>query len=294
MLRMDNAKEFRSKHFEDYCIATKIDLTYVVPYEHFENGLAKAFIKKIQLISRLLLLHAGLPSTMWAHVVLHAATLLRFRSTLLNDHSPLELLMGQTPNVSHFWPFGCEVWVPMAEPHCKTIGRHRLEGIYVGFDSPNIIRYILPSTSILHKARFQNCQFDESKFPTIASSQPPTTLDFWALETFTMNPDPRTALADTEVKKLLDLQILAEHLLDGFSNTLHITRNPLSGAGQPLIRIFPEKPNLATLAPSAKRPKASHHSDLSALPDSEPEHLEHVSNFVHSLVMLESDPLMLE
>ena len=41
-------------------------------------------------------------------------------------------------------------------------------------------------------------------------------------------------------------------------------------------------------------PKASHHSDLSALPNSEPKHLEHVSNFVHSLVTLEFDPLMLE
>ena len=33
-LRMDNAKEFRSQHFEDYCLATGIDLTYSVPYEH--------------------------------------------------------------------------------------------------------------------------------------------------------------------------------------------------------------------------------------------------------------------
>ena len=27
-LRMDNAKEFRSQHFEDYCLATGISLTY--------------------------------------------------------------------------------------------------------------------------------------------------------------------------------------------------------------------------------------------------------------------------
>jgi hypothetical protein len=43
-LRMDNAKEFRSQQFEDYCVASGITLTYAVPYEHAQNGLAEAFI----------------------------------------------------------------------------------------------------------------------------------------------------------------------------------------------------------------------------------------------------------
>ena len=50
-LRMDNAGEFKSQHFEDYCMATGIELTYSVPYEYSQNGLAEAFIKKLQLIS---------------------------------------------------------------------------------------------------------------------------------------------------------------------------------------------------------------------------------------------------
>ena len=45
--RMDNAVEFKSQHFDDYCMATRIKLTYSVPYEHSQNRLAKAFIKKI-------------------------------------------------------------------------------------------------------------------------------------------------------------------------------------------------------------------------------------------------------
>ena len=75
-LRMDNVGEFKSQHFEDYCMATGIELTYSVPYEHSQNGLAEAFIKKIQLISRPLLIQANLPSYFWGHAVLHAATLL--------------------------------------------------------------------------------------------------------------------------------------------------------------------------------------------------------------------------
>ena len=92
ILRMDNAKGFRSQHFEDYCLATGIELTYSVPYEHLHNGLAKAFIKKIQLINQPLLIHVELSLHLWAHTVLQTTTPLRYRPTLLNDYSPLELL----------------------------------------------------------------------------------------------------------------------------------------------------------------------------------------------------------
>lgn len=49
-LRMENALEFKSQAFEDYCAGTGIELTYSAPYEHSQNDLAEAFIKKIQLI----------------------------------------------------------------------------------------------------------------------------------------------------------------------------------------------------------------------------------------------------
>jgi hypothetical protein len=62
-LRMDNALELKSQAFEDFCTATGIELTYSVPYEHAQNGLAEAFIKKIQLIVRPLLFHVNLLPT---------------------------------------------------------------------------------------------------------------------------------------------------------------------------------------------------------------------------------------
>ena len=63
-LRMDNTKEFRLHAFEDYCMASGINLTYSVPYKHAHNSLAEAFVKKIQLVARPLLFHACLPSNM--------------------------------------------------------------------------------------------------------------------------------------------------------------------------------------------------------------------------------------
>jgi hypothetical protein len=299
-LRMDNTTEFKSQHFEDYCLATGIELTYSVPYEHSQNGLAEAFIKKIQLISRPLLIQAGLPSYFWAHAVLHAATLLRYRPTLLNDFSPLELLSGQKPDISHFRVFGCQVWIPTVEPKRTTISKHRIEGVYVGFDSPSIIRYLIPSTGIMHKARFQNSKFDENKFPSISSTKPSLPLEFWAPETLTLNPDPRTALVDIEVKKILDLKTLAKRLPDGFTNIPRITRNPLLGTGPAPLSIRPEKQPIEKPSKLVKCARVSHHSDCTIQPI-EPEPLsctlaeqEHVMAFVHEMATLESDPLTLE
>ena len=105
-LRMDNALEFRSYAFEDYCVASGISLTYLVPYEHSQNGLAEAFIKKIQLVTRPLLLQAQLPSSMWGLAVLHATALLKLRPTLLNVQTPAELQSGRIPDVKSgcLWP----------------------------------------------------------------------------------------------------------------------------------------------------------------------------------------------
>ena len=96
-LMMDNATEFKSKTFEDFCTATGIHLTYFVPYEHSQNGLAEAYIKKLQMVARPLLLHAKLLATLWGHAILHATALLRLCPTLLNPITSQELLIGRTP-----------------------------------------------------------------------------------------------------------------------------------------------------------------------------------------------------
>ena len=46
-----------------------------------------------------------------------------------------------------------------------------------------------------------------------------------------MNPDPRTALPETEVQKILHLQALAERLPDGFANAPLVTRIPAPSFG---------------------------------------------------------------
>jgi hypothetical protein len=76
-IRMDNAAEFSSQVFNDYCKALGIQVQHFIPYVHTQNGLAKSLIKRIELIARLLLQTSNLPTSCWGHVVLHAAHLIQ-------------------------------------------------------------------------------------------------------------------------------------------------------------------------------------------------------------------------
>jgi hypothetical protein len=222
----------------------------------------------------------------------------------LNDFSPMELLSGRKPDISHFRTFGCQVWVPTAEPKRTTISKHREGGVYLGFDSPSIIRYLILATGVMHKARFQNCTFDENSFPATSSenNKPSLSLDFWAPEIFTMNLDPRTSLADSEVKKLLDLKQLAEKLPDGFTNIPRITRNPLPGAGSVPISIRPETPVSEKPRQPVKKARLSHHSEYTNQVETLESEVftctiaenEEIMAFVQEIAISENDPLTLE
>jgi hypothetical protein len=84
---------------------------------------------------------------------------------------------------------------------------------------------------------FQNFQFKEKIFPSLTSSGPSQPMVFAAHQTITMNQDPRTTLADSEIIKLLALQALAEKLPDDFNDSSRITRNPLLGVGQTKLNL---------------------------------------------------------
>ena len=91
---MDNAGEFTSKSFDEYCASLGIEVEHPVPHVHTQNGLAESFIKRIQIIARTLLLRTKLGSLAWDHVVLHAAALIRIRPTALHTQSHYNLSLG--------------------------------------------------------------------------------------------------------------------------------------------------------------------------------------------------------
>ena len=95
---------------------------------------------------------------------MHAAALVRLRPSAYHKYSPLQLASGQEPDVSHLRVFGCAVYVPIAPPQRTKMGPQRRLGIYVGYTSPSIIRYLEPVIGDMFTARFADCHFNEDEF----------------------------------------------------------------------------------------------------------------------------------
>ena len=145
---MDNAAEFSSRAFNDYCMALGIQVQHSVPYVHTQNGLAESLIKRIKLIARPLLMNCKLPTSCWGHAVLYAAELIQLRPTAYHKTSSLQLVHGNPLSISHLRKFGCAVYVPISPPQWTSMDPHRKLGIYVGYSSPSIIKYLEPLTGI--------------------------------------------------------------------------------------------------------------------------------------------------
>ena len=63
-----------------------------------------------------MLLRTKIGSSAWGHAVLHAAALIRIRPIALHTQSPLQIVVGYEPDISHLRTFGCAVQVPIAPP----------------------------------------------------------------------------------------------------------------------------------------------------------------------------------
>ena len=172
-IRIDNAGEFRSKAFDDYRLAMGINVEHSVPHVHIQNGLAESLIKRIKWSARPLLQNCRLPTSCWGHAVLHAAALIQLRPTAYHDTSPLQLVRGKEPSISHLRIFGCAVYVPIPPPQRTSMRPHQKLGIYVGYETPSIIKYLEPMTGDHHTARYADCVFDEDHFLALGGDRNP-------------------------------------------------------------------------------------------------------------------------
>jgi hypothetical protein len=161
---LDNAVEFSSRVFNDYCIAQGIEVQHSVPYMHTQNGLAESLIKIIKLIARSLLHNCNLPITYWGHTVLPTANLIQLRPAAYHIIFPLCLVRGNAPSIFHLRKFVCVVYAPMSPPQHSTMDPHRKMGIYVGYHSPSIIKYLELMTGDLFMARYADCIFNDDHF----------------------------------------------------------------------------------------------------------------------------------
>jgi hypothetical protein len=129
--------------------------------------LTESLIKRIKLIVTHLLHNYNLSISYWDHAVLHVVDLIQLRSTAYYSTSPLYLVRGNAPSISHPRKFGCAVYAPILPPKRTSIGPHRKLGTYVEYHSPSIIKYLEPLTKDLFTAWYADCIFNDDHFPTL-------------------------------------------------------------------------------------------------------------------------------
>nr|GFD13014.1 retrovirus-related Pol polyprotein from transposon TNT 1-94 [Tanacetum cinerariifolium] len=153
-MRLDNTEEFTSHAFHDYCMSVGIVIEHSVAHVYTQNGLAESLIKCLQLIAIPMIMRTKLPVSMWGHKNLHAASLICMRPSAYHKYSHIQLASGQEPNISHLRIFGCAVYVPIAPPQRTKMGPQRRLGIYVGYETYSIIRYVEPLMGDVFTAHF--------------------------------------------------------------------------------------------------------------------------------------------
>ncbi|GKB16661.1 disease resistance CC-NBS-LRR class family protein [Tanacetum coccineum] len=240
-VRLDNAGEFTSHAFNDYCMFIGIVVEHPVAHIHTQNGLAESLIKRLQLIARPLIIRTKLPISMWGHAILHAASLIRMRPSANHKYSPIQFASGQEPNIFHLRIFGCAVYVPIAPPQRTKMGPQRRLGIYVGYETSSIIRYIEPLIGDLFTACFVDCHFDEAVFPESGGVKKNQETNVTWCEHSLLYMDPRTKLGETEVQKILHLQEIANQLPDAFTDIKRVTKSHIPAANAPAQFEIPNK-----------------------------------------------------
>ena len=115
------------------------------------------------------------------------------------------------------------------------MGPQRRIGIYVGFNSSSIIKYLEPMTGNVFRARFADCHFNETVFPqlggkkSIPEGQHEIT---WNASTLS-HLDQRTNQCELEVQMIIHLQNLANQLPDAFVDTKKVTKSHIPAANVP-------------------------------------------------------------
>ncbi|KAL6124649.1 hypothetical protein ACLB2K_077161 [Fragaria x ananassa] len=193
-IRLDNAGEFTSKYFDDYCMSIGIDVEHPVLHVHSQNGLAEATIKRLQLVARALVMRTNLPVSAWGYAILHAAVLICFRPTAKQHFSAYQLVTRYESDISYLHIFDFVIYVP-----------------------------ITPPLRDLFTARFEDCHFDETYFPSLGGERngnvPVEQQELsWSVPT-TSHYDPRTSQSEIEVQRILDLQKIVDSMPDSFKSS---------------------------------------------------------------------------
>ena len=180
----------------------------------------------------------------------------------MRPFSAYQFVTGYEPEIFHLCIFGCAIYVPIKTPQRRKMGPQRRLGIYVGYESTEIVRYLELSTGDLFTARFADCHFDGTIFPSLGGDRnslvPQKQHELsWSVPTLS-HFDLRTTQCDLEVPRILDLQHVSELMPDAFTDIAKVTRSYIPAANVPVrLEIFVQRRGIDVVHPGQSTPDAA-------------------------------------
>jgi hypothetical protein len=113
---------------------------------------------------------------------------------------------------------------------------HRKLGIYVGYETPSIIKYLEPKTRDLLMARYADSIFNEEYFPALGGGLYLNNKEYQEIEwsaSSIKSLDPHTKDTELEVQRIINLQQLANNLPDTFTNIRGVSKSHIPTANAP-------------------------------------------------------------
>ncbi|XWS73451.1 hypothetical protein CRYUN_Cryun02cG0130100 [Craigia yunnanensis] len=127
------------------------------------------------------------------------------------------------------------------------MGLQRRLSIYVGYNSPSIIRFLEPLTGDLFTAKFANCHFDETQFslletPKASKEEKQKKIDIlsWRENDLT-HLDLCTPECEKKIQRIIHLQEIANRLPDAFNDTAKVTKSHIPTVNTPTRIYVPEE-----------------------------------------------------
>jgi hypothetical protein len=171
--RSDAGGEFTSRAFRDYLKHNGIHIHQSAPYAHQQNSHAKQLIWTLMDKAQAMHLHACLPGSYWDFAFLHATQVYNMTPmNRLNWRTPLELLKGEKPSVSHLRVFRCGAYVHIPD----YIRKGKLQPksqlmVYLGISARSEHNYLfMCPNNALHTS--VHAIFDEHLFPQYSGARP--------------------------------------------------------------------------------------------------------------------------
>ena len=114
------------------------------------------------------------------------------------------------------------------------MGPQRRLGIYIGYESPSIIKYLEPQAGDIFTTRFADCHFDETVFPVLEGEKNKLEKEITWNTSSLSNLDTRRGECEQEVQKIIHLQNVANQLPDAFTNLKRVTKSHIPAENAPI------------------------------------------------------------